>query len=59
MPPEDKFDFRLKQADESVDVQCLLAKIEDERVPERLLALAQELQIALNTRKRQLSLDAQ
>jgi hypothetical protein len=40
--------------EESARIEILLTRIEEEKVPERLLTLARELQTALNNRKRQI-----
>lgn len=46
-------DYALDSDDmeDAADVEALLAQIESEKIPDRLLVLAQQLQRALNLRK--------
>jgi hypothetical protein len=57
MASRDKLGLRAQQHEGPAELEGLLAQIESETIPERLLILAQELQHALNERKRQLSLN--
>lgn len=57
MASQDKLDLRAQQDEGPAELEGLLAQIESETIPERLLILAQELQHALNDRKRLLSLN--
>jgi hypothetical protein len=51
--PHQKPDLESKRPEDSAEVGVLLAQIEGEEIPERLLTLARELQRALNLRKKQ------
>lgn len=57
MPIREKTTFRGDELDGSAEVEGLLAQIQEERIPERLLVLAQTLQQALNLRKDRWSQD--
>lgn len=52
MPPRDKTNLDQEAAaDHSPEIAALLARIEREEIPERLLVLARELQRALDARR--------
>lgn len=51
MPTRDRILIRSEES-KAPEIEALLMRIEDESVPERLLALATELQKALNARRR-------
>lgn len=55
MPAEKETNLDHPRWEGSTEIEVLLTQIEGEKIPERLLTLAQELQNALNLRKKRLS----